>query len=68
MPSRWTACRSFCARSEFPRSQSINRLAQAITARNADWVASYDKPIAHSARVPLVPRMKVAVYSPDCSW
>ena len=38
-----------------------NRLAQAIIARSADWVGSFDQPIAHSARTPSVPRMKVAV-------
>ena len=65
---RWTACRSCCARcTEQPGAgvdlqAMISRLAQAITARSADCVGSSAQPIAHSARIPLLPQMKVAVH------
>ena len=66
---RWTACRSCCARCTDPRDQAaVNRFAHAITARSADWVASAAQPIAHSARAPLLPWMKVAVCCPDGNW
>ena len=55
-----------CRRSR--RRQPSSRLAQAITARSADCVGSSDQPIAHSARIPLVPRMKVAVIPPERIW
>ena len=63
---RWTACRSCCGPLALATrsGRQTDRFAQAMTARNADCVASSARPIAHSSCAPSLPRMNVAVSPP----